>query len=32
MPNTNLTLSMVTHEALRVLKNELAFVKKINRE
>lgn len=32
MPNTLLTISMITREALRVLTNELVFTKKVNRE
>lgn len=32
MPNTNLTISMVTKEALRVLENNLTFAKGVNRE
>lgn len=32
MPNTLLTISMITREALRVLTNQLVFTKKVNRE
>lgn len=32
MPNTNLTISMVTREALRILENNLTFAKGVNRE
>jgi hypothetical protein len=32
MPNTLLTISMITREALRVLTNNLVFTKKVNRE
>lgn len=32
MANTNLTISMVTREALRVLENNLSFTKGVNRE
>lgn len=32
MANTNLTISMVTREALRVLENKLTFAKGVNRE
>jgi hypothetical protein len=32
MPNTNLTISMVTKEALRVLENNLTFTKGVKRE
>ncbi len=32
MANTNLTISMVTQEALRILENNLSFTKGVNRE
>lgn len=32
MPNTNLTISMITREALRILENNLTFAKGVNRE
>lgn len=32
MPNTLLTIGMITKEALRVLENELTFTKRVNRE
>jgi len=32
MANTNLTISMITKEALRILKNELGFAKNVNRQ
>lgn len=32
MPNTLLTIGMVTREALRVLENELTFTRQVNRE
>lgn len=32
MANTNLTISMVTREALRILENNLSFAKGVNRE
>lgn len=32
MPNTNLTISMTTREALRILENKLTFAKGVNRE
>lgn len=32
MANTNLTISMITKEALRVFKNELGFAKGVSRQ
>lgn len=32
MPNTNLTIDMVTKEALRILENNLSFAKGVNRQ